>query len=152
MNGKRLLKRARLTKKLFYNLVDNTPELKNHKSIIKFRVKNINTRDNDSICTTFYNSTSIKKVIIKLDLFSARQIFKQGYSNSYYYNRRIKLSFLIGNYKLTRLFVLLHELKHAIDRVNGRLTSYKTDYNDNYNHEVQADNYAIEKLKEYNLL
>jgi len=163
MNKKRLLTRARLYKKLFYSLVDNT-ELKDYKEKIGFRVCNKlhsynNTKVKDITKYIIKNGVKIKlykKYIVCFDFNVLEQLAYTGFSNDYYKCRRLTLNFLWQNKKLLARFIILHELKHIIDDLKG----YSYDYfigkikNDRFIHtsEINADRWAYNKLKDLKLI
>ena len=77
--------------------------------------------------------------IIKIDYTQIKRRVKEGYSNDYYLFRSQKLNPIIKNNKHNAIrFILLHELKHAIDYQVYKIKQA----------EVRADNFAIKKLKE----
>lgn len=147
MNIKRQLKQAKLLNKLFYNLLDDIPFLQNYKHLIHFKIQKKLLFSNHSYCQTFFeNSTCQKiiKIIIVFDLKSQNKINYCGYSSDYYGCRNLILSFTKNNKKLSRKFTLLHELKHAIDRLKGYSDNY---FNQKKVSEGNADKYAINYLR-----
>lgn len=88
-----------------------------------------------------YVDGGIAYFVISYNLRSSKELVKKGYSNYYYNDRAEKLKFLKGNRHLFIRFTLLHELGHAILQYNTP----------SLNNEINADNFALKALNEYNL-
>ena len=142
--NKRILKRKKLVKKLFNRiLIDNNVDIDLQKII------ELGFRDNvgASQCRCFSNhyTQELTKVKIVIDLKSIVKRIKQGYSDKYYEGRKNKLNPLILNNRKRHIrFVLLHELKHAIDRkeIGYEYVNWNCE-----KVEKRADDFAIERLK-----
>jgi hypothetical protein len=141
MTNKRGLKRRRLLRKLLKKLTVNNPLNKR---------LNFGILDKDKISQGFSCLRETpKNYILKLDLQSIlKDRIKNGYIDNYpyYKGRHNRLNFVIGNFKLCLRFVILHEYGHAIYR-----DLYKSNFS-NTKSELFADDYAINRLKELNLL
>lgn len=149
----RTTRHRKLIKMLFEDLKDEVIP-KDYHSLIKIRITDTPfIRGNSSRCKTIYNdklNNDIYRIIINLDLISLKDTVKNGYTDHYYQTRRNKLFFVIGNRRLAIRFVLLHELRHAYQRI------YKVKRDNKYNlnwvlnkvKEIDADDFAISKLKE----
>jgi len=163
LKHKRLLTRAKLYKKLFYSLVDNT-ELKDYKEKINFRVCNKLHRYNNTRVRTItkylYNNREIKKdkkYTVCFDFTILEQLAYTGFSNDYYKCRHLTLSFLLQNKKLLARFIILHELKHIIDDLKGYSYDYfigKINECGRFIHtsEINADKWSCNKLKDLKLI
>jgi len=126
-------KQKELIKKLFKNYVK---KLSIEKLPIKIRV----TKSYISFSKTwnFHYNNKPAKNFVNIGLKGIKYFSKKGYSDSYYNGRHEYLNFLIGNKHLHLRFVILHELKHSIDRLTENEVTEKN-----------ADIFAIEKLKEF---
>ena len=144
-NRKKVLRRNKLLKKLFYTIAKN--ELKNYDiyKFIKFEIKN----EFNSGCRTdfIYNiiekNHCIKSIKITYGVIGIKRDISEGYSNfySYYKNRGNFINkHILGNKRKAVLFIFYHELYHAKKRLYGK------HYSGNFE-ELQADNFAIDKIK-----
>lgn len=125
----RVIKQRKLIKKLFENIL----KAKNITEKINLQIKNDEIRAISS--ARYYNDGSVRKLV--LNIGGIKRFSKYGYSNRYYPNRHEKLGFVIGNRKIQLRFIIYHELHHLIT-LSGN--------------ELEADNYAIENLKQDGLL
>jgi Zn-dependent peptidase ImmA (M78 family) len=132
----RIIKRKKLIRKLIKGIVNK------YSSNIRIRIidrdcKQINELNSTSYADHYANNT---RHTIGINLLSLRRRIIKGYNNSYYSGRHNKLSFVIGNKRLALRFVIYHELGHCLLREQGN------------NSEVNADNFAIDKLKQEGFL
>ena len=147
IKAKRIKKQKELITKLFNSYIEKL----NIKTLpIKIRFK-LNGYSSKSKSRFKYNNDKmdfelVNHVIICLNSLKVR--VKKGYSSDYYNDRDKKLSFAKGNRHLIIRFILLHELKHSIDYLND-FADYKDNIISKKEIESKADNFAIEKLKEF---
>ena len=138
---KRQAKKHKLIRKLFNNILNYTGNIK-HKDKIKFRISY--NKHNTSYCKYKYDNDNnyIKTCIICLNLGILNDRIKNGYNDGYYIGRHDKINPLINNNKHNCIrFILLHELKHAIDYLEGSRLSERL------LSELHADNYAIDNIR-----
>ncbi len=132
-----------LIQKLFNDIRKQTiPEY----SKIKLRIAKI--RNRGGCCLAYYSSEDKEnkyptRIYITINLTNIKLKSKIGYCNDYYEGRHEKLKFVIGNKHKALRFIILHELRHAYQRINNTLKHYDT-----LNKEIDADDYAVKTLFE----
>jgi len=111
--SKRLLLRKRLIRVLFKNTLEKL-------NLSNINLKIIDNINKSSYANAVYNSYSDdiieKNVYLNIGVFDDR--IKNGYNNSYYDNRKEKLKKYSSNKHNLIRFIILHEIKHLIDRDN----------------------------------
>ncbi len=143
MYNKRKITEKKLIKKLFTKMIIN---LKIDKSIpIKIRFKLNRGYCSCRVIKDKYNM-QIKRQIIILDIDNIKYRTNIGYPNDYYNNRsKIINPHILHNRHNSIRFVLLHELKHAID------SRIYNDYNkwDYADREKASDSFGIDNIRRY---
>ena len=129
INKKRKLKRKKLIKKLFLNILKN-------KIVNKTKIRIVDREDYPRNKSSFViHKNNNTKHTVTINLLGLKDRIKNGYDDSYYSDRPKRLDFVKKNRKIALRFVLLHELGHCILREQDN------------NSEFNADSYAIDILK-----
>ena len=144
MKNKRKIKQNKLIKKLFYHIVkDNNIDISNiplEIGISKNRFK--------SSCFSNYRFDIVKSQKIIIGLAGVKYNASHGYSDSYYIGRGQKINPIISHsIKKALRFVILHELKHAID-----IRQYNLNYRYTFKEaerESICDSFGIDNIKKY---
>jgi len=147
MYTKRQIKQKKLIKKLFVNIVKDLDIKKDIPLNIRFKKNGW-----ASYCSTKSHNNIISKQVIGYCISDTKKITKEGYPNDYYYGRADYLNKYIKHNKHNSIrFILLHELKHAIDYRELGIEAVK-----NLSTEIKEKNcdiFAIENIKkgQYNV-
>jgi len=145
MYNKRKLKQTKLIKKLVYNIVkDNNIDIKN----IPLKIGIYKNRLYSSCISYYHNNNDVKRQKIIIGLYGVKYNAKKGYTDSYYIGRGQKINPIISHsIKKSLRFVILHEVKHAID-----IRQYKRNYRNTFNEakrEAICDSFGIDNIKKY---
>jgi len=145
--SKNIIKQKALLKKLIYKSADKIGLDYSEiplKIMIQNKIKIGGFNSSYALSFSDVNTHEIKKQKIILSLIGLKARTKSGFSNSYYSNRHERLSFLIGQKKLMRQFIIFHELGHLHQK---RLNPIAYNKSSQYDKEFFADNFALENLK-----
>jgi len=121
MYNKRKIKQKKLIKKLFVNIIKDLNIKKDIPLKIKFKNKGL-----ASYCSTKSRLNIVISQVIGYNLYGSKFLKTRGYSDDYYAGRGALVNKYIKNNKHNAIrFILLHELKHAIDYRLLGINAYK---------------------------
>ena len=142
---KRQDKRKKLIKDLFEELKGSIIKYNPDNVKIKFRVQKGYSGNSSGV--TYWSdkdSDKLDLLSIKLNLYSFKRRYKEGYTDYYYKDRgRFLNNYILHNRKNALKFILLHELAHCKIALHNKTNYSKVDKSNN---ERLADRIAIKLL------